>query len=142
MACIYIYEGRVFDSELQLDDFLLANGRFIPQLGDIVFSQSDAQNSVASKLKTIENKSKSLQDKYREWRHSNEIHYAEGGEEIVEQPPYIGVNKFLSGLKNQNGDLLFPEFREQAYWAKKTSEWKRGELTEEEEQIFSINPHK
>ena len=138
MACIYIYEGRVFDSELQLDDFLLANGRFIPQLGDIVFSQSDAQNSVASKLKTIENKSKSLQDKYREWRHSNEIHYTEGGEELVEQPPYIGVNKFLSGLKNQNGDLLFPEFREQAYWAKKTSEWKRGELTEEEEQIFKI----
>lgn len=138
MACRYFYNGHKFDSEIELDDFLLANGKLVSKLGDIVFSQTSAQNQVASMLKDIERGSKDLQSKYREWRHSDKIHYNENGEELFEDPPYIGVNRFLSGLKNSNGELLFPEFREEAYWAKKISEWKEGVFTDDELSLFGL----
>ena len=38
MACRYFYNGHKFDSEIELDDFLLANGKLVSKLGDIVFS--------------------------------------------------------------------------------------------------------
>lgn len=66
------------------------------------------------------------------------MHYNENGEELFEDPPYIGVNRFLSGLKNANGELLFPEFREEAYWAKKTSEWREGKFTDDELTLFGV----
>ena len=138
MACNYFYNGHKFDSELELDDFLLANGKLVSKLGDIVFSQTSAQNQVASMLQDIERGSRDLQDKYREWRHSSKMHYNENGEELFEDPPYIGVNRFLSGLKNANGELLFPEFREEAYWAKKTSEWREGKFTDDELTLFGV----
>ena len=137
MACNYFYNEHKFESELKLDDFLLSNGKLVSKLGDIVFSQSAAQNAVASKLQDIEKESQELRKKYREWRHSKKMHYVENGEESFEDPPYIGVNKFLSGLK-VNGKLLFPEFREESYWAKKTGEWKVGTFTEEELTLFDI----
>lgn len=136
MACRYFYNGHKFDSEIELDDFLIANGKLVSKLGDIVFSQTPAQNQVASMLRDIDRGSKDLQDKYREWRHSKKMHYNENGEELFEDPPYIGVNRFLSGLKNSDGQLLFPEFREEAYWAKKTAEWREGKFTDDEIAIF------
>ena len=138
MACNYFYNGHKFNSEIELDDFLISNGKLVSKLGDIVFSQTTAQNHVASQLHDIEKKSKNLQDKYREWRHSNKLHYNEDGEELFEDPPYIGVNRFLSGLKNSEGKLLFPEFREEAYWAEKISKWKEGNFTEDELSIFGL----
>lgn len=138
MACRYFYNGHGFNSEIELDDFLLANGKLVSKLGDIVFSQTAAQNQVASMLQDIERGSRDLQAKYREWRHSEKMHYNENGEELFEDPPYIGVNRFLSGLKNSDGQLLFPEFREEAYWAKKTAEWREGTFKEDELAIFGV----
>jgi len=40
MSCIYIYKGHNFNSELELDDFLLTNAKLEPILGDVVFSLS------------------------------------------------------------------------------------------------------
>ena len=138
MACKYFYNKHKFNSEIELDDFLISDGKLVSKLGDIVFNQTSAQNHVASQLHDIEKGSKKLQDKYREWKHSDKIHYNENGEELFEDPPYIGVNKFLSGLKNSDGKFLFPEFREEAYWENKTSEWKEGIFTEEELNIFGL----
>ena len=50
MACIYIYKGHTFNSELELDDFLLENKPYEPVLGDLVFSRTPAQNNISAKL--------------------------------------------------------------------------------------------
>lgn len=141
MACRYIYKGHEFKSEVELDDFLLANKRFESILGDAVFSATSAQNNVTAALEIISRDAKDLQRKYREWQEQNKMVYTEDGDESFEQPPYIGVNKFLSGLTNEEGDLLFPEFREDEYWSRRFSNWKVGEYTEAEMEEFGIDPN-
>ena len=106
MACRYIYKGHEFNSELALDDFLIENKRFESILGDAVFSATSAQNNVDATLTTISRGSRELQRKYREWQEQNKMIYTEDGDESFEQPPYIGVNKFLSGLTNEAEELL------------------------------------
>ena len=65
--------------------------------------------------------------------------YTEDGDESFEQPPYIGVNKFLSGLTNEAGELLFTEFREEDYWSRRFSNWKLGQYTDAEMEEFEID---
>lgn len=139
MACIYNYKGHRFNSELELDDFLLENKRFEPILGDLVFSRTSAQNNVSSILSIIAKDSVQLQKKYKEWQKQNKIVYNEDGDESFEQPPYIGVNKFLSGLKNEAGTLLFPEFREDEYWSRRYSNWKIGQFNDAELEEFGFD---
>lgn len=38
-------------------------------------------------------------------------------------PPYIGVTKFLDGRRNNEGDLLTPEFISENYWGNRKSHW-------------------
>jgi hypothetical protein len=45
MACTYILGGITYNSELELDDFLLSNGHLISKLGDAVFSVSEKINN-------------------------------------------------------------------------------------------------
>lgn len=141
MACRYIYKGHEFNSELALDDFLIENKRFESILGDAVFSATSAQNNVDAALTTIAREAQDLQRKYREWQEQQKMIYTEDGDESFEQPPYIGVNKFLSGLTNEAGELLFPEFREDEYWSRRFSNWKLGEYTEAEMEEFEIDPN-
>ena len=138
MACRYYYKGHEFNSEMALDDFLIENKRFEPILGDAVFSQSSAKNNTEALLVPISQKAKELMDKYQEWKRENKIQYIEE-EEMYENPPYIGVNKFLSGLKNSKGKLLFPEFIEENYWNERYSKWKEGNFTEDEIDEFSLD---
>ena len=145
MACRYIYKGHEFSSEIAFDDFLIENQKFESILGDIVFSQSSKKNTVESILNTISKDAKQMEQVYKEWRKQNKIKYGENGEENFDNPPYIGVNKFLSGYTNEDGELLFPEFREDEYWNRRFIAWKNGEYTETELEEFNIdsqNPSK
>lgn len=145
MACRYIYKGHEFSSEIAFDDFLIENQKFESILGDIVFSQSSKKNTVESILNTISKDAKQMEQVYKEWRKQNKIKYGENGEESFDNPPYIGVNKFLSGYTNEDGELLFPEFREDEYWNRRFIAWKNGEYTETELEEFNIdsqNPSK
>jgi hypothetical protein len=69
------------------------------------------------------------------------------GEEILDlNPPYIGVNKFLSGLEHPEKGLLIPEFRlEEEYWPRRREKWKnplmpgeniRDRFTDDEIEVF------
>lgn len=127
MACRYIYKGHEFNSEIELDDFLLERKPFEPVLGDAVFSTGSPQ--VLAALEVISKEAREVQKKYREWQKQGKVTYNEDGEESFEQPPYIGVNKFLSGLTNAEGELLFPEFREEEYWNRRFAKWKNGDFT-------------
>ena len=137
MACKYYYKNHEFQSELELDDFLLEKLPFEPVLGDLVFSMSQAQLNISVQLSSIAKESHKLQSRYKEMLKSAE--YDEDGNILIEDPPYIGVNKFLSGLKNQKGDILFPEFRQDEYWKRRYSNWKLGQYTDAEIEEFGLD---
>ncbi len=139
MACIYKYKGHTFNSELELDDFILEKLPFEPTMGDLVFSMTEQQLNVSSQLSKIAKDSHELVRKYQEMLNNNKVLYNEDGEMALEDPPYIGVNKFLSGLKNESGELLFPEFREEEYWTRRYANWKVGQFTDAEIEEFELD---
>ena len=138
MACAYLYKGHQFNSELELDDFILEKLPFEPSMGDMVFEMSPQQLHISKQLSDISKKSHELRKKYKEMLNTNAI-YDEDGEIALEDPPYIGVNKFLSGLKNEYGKLLFPEFREDEYWIRRYAHWKVGEFNDAEIEEFGLD---
>ena len=139
MACKYYYKGHIFQNEYQLDDFLLEKAPFEPTLGDLVFSMTTPQLNISQQLSSIAKEAHTLHKKYKELLNSDKAIYDADGEVAVEDPPYIGVNKFLSGLKNEEGELLFPEFREEEYWSRRFSNWKIGSFTEDEIKEFDLD---
>ncbi len=141
MACKYYYKGHEFQTESELDDFLLEKRPYESTLGDLVFSRTSAQLHVAQQLSTIAKDAHALRKKYKEMLDSGKAIYNEDGEIALEDPPYIGVNKFLSGLKNSEGQLLFPEFREEEYWSRRYSNWKIGSFTKDEIAEFELDPN-
>lgn len=139
MSCKYIYKGRQFSSETELDDFLLEKAPFEPTLGDLVFSMSSAQLNVSNQLSQIAKESHRVKKIMQEAINSGKVIYDEDGNMAVEDPPYIGVNKFLSGLTNSKGDLLFPQFREEEYWSRRYTNWKAGQFTDAEIEEFGLD---
>lgn len=139
MACKYFYKGKEFQNEYQLDDFLLEKAPFESQFGDLVFSMTTPQLNISQQLSSIAKEAHKLHKKYKELLNSDKAIYNEDGEVAIEDPPYIGVNKFLSGLKNEGGELLFPEFREEEYWKRRYSNWKIGSFTDNEIEEFGFD---
>lgn len=140
MACKYIYKGKEFTSELALDDFLLERLPFEPTLGDMVFSSyTTAQLNVANQLSKIAKESVRVKKIMRDAINSGKVIYDDDGNMAVEDPPYIGVNKFLSGLRNEAGQLLFPEFIEDEYWKRRYMNWKIGQFTDAEIEEFQLD---
>lgn len=144
MACFYIYKNHKFNSELELDQYLIEKKQFESQYGDLVFSRTTSQNGTCSILDKVSKDSADIKAKYESWRQANKIKYNEDGEESLEEPPYIGVNKFLAGVRIE-GNRLFPEFIEDNYWNGRYANWKLGQFTELELEEFgfdSNNPPK
>lgn len=128
MACVYEYNGHTFESELALDDFLLENGKLVSKYGDIVFSRTSRANHVYDILMEKSKETSKMTKDYLKERET----WLEDDEAYEVKPPFIGVNKFLSGLVNNKGDLLFPEFRPEEYWKRRKAAWSNGEFTEDE----------
>ena len=135
MACTYLYKNKKFDSELALDDFLMEHKKLHSKYGDIVFSRSTIHNKVIDILKEAGADSEELKRRYQE---AKEQYF--DGETVKEfEPPYIGVTKFLSGLRNSDGDLLFPEFIIENYWKNRFSKWKENNYNDTEKEIIFNN---
>lgn len=125
MSCIYYYKGQLFESPAALDDFLIEKQEYESKFGDIVFSRGKPflrtkdiiENTIlpeASRLESLMNEARN--------RSSSTVY---DGDEVLEfRRPYVGVNRFLSGLRPNGSDLLFPEFRlEDEYWPRRVEKW-------------------
>lgn len=132
MACTYDYKGHKFNSEFELDNFLLSTGRLFSKYGDIVFSKSNVHTSVIEILEKHSKDSQELREKY------NKAKEAIIDGEITKEfnPPFIGVIKFLSGLRNSDNELLFPEFIEKEYWSRRFKDWEFNNFTDDEKELF------
>ena len=136
-SCTYTYKGKIFNSELELDNFL----QNLNMLGEDIVFQSNEKVATLHELQRISSETASLQEAYQKAK-EHPI-YLDGEDELKFDFPYIGVTSFLRGLTNSDGDLLTPEFREKEYWKKRISEWKdstKGFNSDEEELFGKFSP--
>lgn len=118
--CLYIYKGHKF-TELELNDFLTANGeKLYSKYGDIVFDK-EAQMATHAQVDQVAREAAEYQSKYKEAKEKRK--YIDGEEVLEFKFPYIGVTGFLKGLTNAEDKLLTPEFREVSYWSKRIKAW-------------------
>jgi hypothetical protein len=122
--CIYKYKNQVFNSEAELDDFLIEKFGYESKFGDLVFNKKT--NFLRTK-NIIENKimkdaaDLELQMKIRNAK-KRAAYYDE--EEVLDfDPPYIGVNKFLTKIRKPDGSRLNPEFIVENYWSNRKDSW-------------------
>lgn len=140
MACKYFLNNRTFNSEVELDDYLLAHQQMGSSISDIVFSKFTVQQeNVKAKLKEVKAKNQHEWDLYMQWAADHEkTVYGEDGETDVVQRPYIGVNSYLASLTDPQ---LFPEFRENNYWNIRYNSWREGIFTDDEKNVLGIDPN-
>lgn len=134
MTCKYIYKGKTFNSESELDDFLLEKDKYLSEFGDIVFSKTSTQLHAQSQIKDGGFKAR---EKKAEWESSGKI-YTEDGARGKLKPPYMGVNEFLDGLTNEDNKLFYPQFIESNYWKKRFLDWSEGKYTDDERELFGF----
>lgn len=137
MGCIYYYKGYKFNSEIELDDFLIEREPLLENLGDIVFSKehTTAQLTALNLLNQNSKDSQELQRKYKEF--IKNAPYNEDGEKDLSNPPYIGVNRFLGQVVVDDRQLLL-NFIPDEYWSRREEKWAEGEYTEDEIKLFGV----
>lgn len=134
MTCKYIYKKHTFNSEAELDDFLLERSKFLSKFGDLVFSMSTA---TAHSLDLITRASEKALEKKKQWE-TNKERYTEDGARREYKLPYMGVNEFLEGLTNEDDKLFYPEFIEHNYWTKRYLDWAEGKFNDDEMELFGF----
>lgn len=134
MSCVYLLDGHQFNSEIELDDFLLAKNYLRKELGDIVFQISTHQAVALDTLKKVTDEATRLEAEYDYARNHRILSDERDSYEF--RAPYQGVNSFLSGFE-LDGRLLFPEFREDNYWKGRFDDWAEGNYTDDEKKAFS-----
>ena len=132
MACVYKYKNITFNSELELDDFILSNSKeLVDQIGDLAYqaltsTQQARMNSIKAVQTLNDSVSKELRGKNRD--SFNHMY----GEFTDVDKKYTAITKFLSGLKNIDGKLLFPEMIKENFFAERTRDWLVGKFTPRE----------
>lgn len=140
MACVYTFEGKTYDSELELDNFLIEKYPFWKQYGDEVFSSNPIQLNVKSKLDKLKEESQKHWDAYLQMSRNKEFSFDEDGEYDFIKLPYLGTTRYLSN-KEVEGQHLFPKFIDKEYWDRKTAQWKRGEFNKTDQELFGYKEH-
>ena len=130
MTCRYKLGDYVFNSELELDSFLLGRKELIEKYGDEVFSKKKADKKVLNVNNLVSDigpnaTAKELKKKWREAKRE----YIDGEEIVKIAPPYVGVTSYLSSV-TIDGTLLFPEFTpdytkdgKKGYWPRRIEHW-------------------
>lgn len=148
MGCVYNYKGKLFNSELELDDFLLDRKDLLNKYSDIIFNRTPQLNT-----KRILDERYIPLEVLRKQEKSDTTQAKALQSALLDNPNtgvyqnYIGVTEFLSHFTTGENKLLFPEFRENEYWAVRKKYWSsyRGEnvneyfTPEEIEAIFGNN---
>ena len=143
MSCKYIYKNsRVFNSELELDNFLISNKNAIKRYKDLVFDRTTSQmksldnlhNTHTEKIQRLKELGQSYRQAHLPKFGFDDIDYSDSTN------PYIGVTQMLQDIRIEKNGIqkrLFPEFMEEdfeengetkkGYWSRKFEEW--GKVT-------------
>ena len=94
MNCKYIYKGYTFNSEIELDDFLISKKQYASEFGDLVFSKKIEQLDSEKKLKDFRDSSKQFKEA---WNYKKK--YIAGQAVGKRKRPWKAVTDYLSELK-------------------------------------------
>lgn len=142
MACKYNLGQKQFNSEIELEEYLLNNESLIKQFGDEVFSKNytTVQNQTkASLLKS----NKVVSELIKEGKVVKESTVTEFSEEHYKAlAPYQGVTAYLREymVTDVNGQKhpLFPIFKEENFFNEKAVDWKSEKYWKEKASIEEI----
>lgn len=136
--CNYFYKGRKIGDIKALDDFLLEKKRFEPILGDMVFSHSTRQAAAMARAEAASKEKDDLDERYRKAKAKATQYGIDEEAMLIMERPYVGVSEFLSGQRNEQGKLYFPEFVAKNYWSNRFYEWAKGpdKFTDDEINLF------
>lgn len=139
MICIYNYKGHTFNSESELNDFLLEKDKYLEEFGDSVFSE-DYQTATKSNLLNVNRRT---QEKREQWEKSKKLYMDDDVFGKMEKP-FMGVNEFLEGKENSEGTLFYPEYLYYNYFRTRCFDWKDGNFNDDEKELFGFgdNPPK
>ena len=146
MNCVYYYKGHKFDSELELDNYLLGKRKFESKFGDAVFSLGESQMNYTTQLEDWRKNTKVAWDEYLHASKLGLIKRDEDGDPYIritdegKHLRYLGVNRFLEAQHkngNINNKLLFPHFDVDKYFNERYVDWKQGvNFSKTEKELF------
>ena len=121
MKCTFTYKnGRVFNSEIALDEFIVNSLKYKGTITDAVFESSTAQKSRESVILERQKDAKKILNDENFIRIDTDL-YEDYDSEFF-PPGHVPVTKALAEYRDENGDLLFPFFDEDNYWKNKLAE--------------------
>lgn len=108
--CIYTLYGRVFNSDLELDNFLMNNRHAIEagKVSDIVFSRITGQENVVALLDTKQVEVERIRELQKIKKQGGSLTFED--EQLIGD--YMGVNKAMAEFTNEQGNKLIPKFIE------------------------------
>lgn len=134
--CNYFYKGKKIGDVKALNDFLLEKKRLEPILGDAVFSHSTRQVAAMARAEAASKEKDKLDKLYKEAKDKASQYGVDEEAVLIMERPYVGVSEFLSGQRNREGKLYFPEFVPKEYWSRRYYEWAKGVFTDDEIELF------
>lgn len=129
MTCKYNFKGIEFQSEEELNDFLLDTESTKSSLGDIVYSMTSQQRHYGQRFKEIQDQYQELKDKgiqIKSIQDTEEVEPEDLDDIGTLRYPYISVTDLIHTLPGRYTDQVFPIFRSDEYWAKKFNQYRGG----------------
>lgn len=139
MNCIYKYKNKTFNSEMALNDYLLATETLKPVLGDLVYQLTEIQGRYAKNLKEAEKTYKDLKDRgiQIDSVKKEELEPDELDDVGSLKYPYISVTDLIHTMPSRYTDQAFPIFNSDNYWNHKFEDYKQGKFNVYELQFIS-----
>lgn len=129
MTCKYNFKGHEFQTEEELNDFLLDTESTKSSLGDVVYSMTSQQRHYGQRFQEIQDQYQELKDK------GIQIKTLEDSEEVEPEDlddigtlkyPYISVTDLIHTMPGRYTDQVFPIFKSDEYWSRKFNDYRGG----------------
>ena len=116
MKCRFVYKnGKQFDSELALDEFLSNSLKYDKEITDVVFESDTKRKAKKAIIERRARDAKSIMSGHDYIRIETDIYE---DYDLLDYFPkgHIPVTRGLSEYIDENGDILFPIFISENYW--------------------------
>ena len=142
--CKYILGQRVFESEIQLDDYLSEMKYLYKKYGDEVFSKEPEFKPIQKTYRDkIFSQKEQLEKAIKSGRIKLEISEMEDLDldGIMDSLEGRGVTSLISELKSLDDKHVFPIFNKQNYWDHVKGDLMRGDFTSKDSKVKDFVPY-
>lgn len=132
MNCIYRLGNLRFNSELELDDFILSDGHIVvSMIGDVAYQQiTDRQQNRVLTIKKVRDAGRQAKKAAKIKDIDSFNHMFE--ERIGDNDKFTAITKFLQGLTTVDNELMFPQMIKDNFFKERRKDWQVGIYTDRE----------